>query len=120
VLEATLESPPDWLGARARFAASLCAHRLSSFHGDTQLVRKIVTATAAAVLAIAATAAYADDLARHPNIAAADSYAQNAIARMHEAQRANNYDMHGHAARAISLLEEARGEMRAAAADASH
>jgi hypothetical protein len=39
---------------------------------------------------------------------------------MHEAQRANNYDMHGHAARAISLLEEARGEMRAAAADASH
>ncbi|HEF5875081.1 TPA: hypothetical protein SAY52_005771 [Burkholderia cenocepacia] len=84
------------------------------------MIRKLATATAALALAAAASATRADDLARHPNIAAADSDAQNAIARLHDAQRANNYDMHGHAARAISLLQEARTEMRAAAADATH
>lgn len=58
-------------------------------------------------------------LSRHPNIEAADSDAQQAIQRMRAAQRANGYDMDGHAARAIGLLQDARAEMAAAAQDAT-
>jgi hypothetical protein len=84
------------------------------------LIKKLIAATTALGITAVATAAFAGDLERHPNIAAADNATQEAIARMHEAQRANGYDMHGHASRAIDLLQQARVEMRAAAVDATH
>jgi hypothetical protein len=79
------------------------------------LVKKLITAIAALIL----VAATASALARHPNITAADNAAQEAIARMRDAQHANGYDMQGHASRAIDLLQQARAEMRAAAIDAT-
>lgn len=54
-------------------------------------------------------------MSRHPNIEAADSNAQQGIERMRAAQRANGYDMGGHAGRAIALMQEARAEMQASA-----
>jgi hypothetical protein len=48
-------------------------------------------------------------------VEAADFNAQQAIERMRAAQRANDYDMGGHAGRAIQLMREARYEMQAAA-----
>ncbi|WP_158902520.1 hypothetical protein [Burkholderia sp. L27(2015)] len=79
-------------------------------------------AVVAMVLSLISGCAVADDayfVDRHPNIAAADFNAEQAIERMRAAQRANNYDMGGHAGRAIGLLEQARYEMAAAAQDAT-
>lgn len=84
------------------------------------MVKKLIMATAALILVAATASAFAGDLARHPNIAAADNAAQKAIARMRDAQHANGYDMQGHTSRAIDLLQQARAEMRAAAIDATH
>ena len=53
--------------------------------------------------------------AGHPNIIAAREDAQHAIAKMHAAQVANEYDMGGHAARAEKLLAEAEQQMKLAA-----
>ena len=77
----------------------------------------MVAATAIA-LSLISGCAVADDgyfMSRHPNIEAADFNAQQAIERMRMAQRANDYDMGGHAGRAIQLMREARYEMQAAA-----
>jgi hypothetical protein len=77
----------------------------------------MVAATAIA-LSLISGCAVADDgyfMSRHPNIEAADFNAQQAIERMRAAQRANDYDMGGHAGRAIQLMREARYEMQAAA-----
>lgn len=54
-------------------------------------------------------------MSRHPNIEQASFHAQQAIDRMQAAQRANHYDMNGHAAHAIALLREAQSEMEASA-----
>jgi hypothetical protein len=59
------------------------------------------------------------DMTLHPNIAAADSYASQAIVEMHAAQQANRYQLGGHAGRAIALMEQARAEMQAAAVTAT-
>ncbi|MFB9127877.1 hypothetical protein E2553_36455 [Paraburkholderia dipogonis] len=81
----------------------------------------LVAATALA-LSLVSGCAVADDgytygyyMSRHPNIEAADFNAQQAIGRMRAAQRANGYDMGGHAGRAIALMQEARAEMQASA-----
>ncbi|MFM0120451.1 hypothetical protein P0D73_16520 [Paraburkholderia sp. RL18-101-BIB-B] len=80
-----------------------------------------VAATALA-LSLVSGCAVADDgygygyyMSRHPNIEAADFNAQQAIERMRAAQRANGYDMGGHAGRAIVLMQQARAEMQVSA-----
>ena len=84
-----------------------------------QLFRAIVVAMGFAMVSGCAVADDTYFLDRHPNIAAADFNAERAIDRMRAAQRANDYDMNGHAANAINLLEQARNEMGAAAQDAT-
>ena len=77
-----------------------------------------MVAATAIVLSLVSGCAVADDgyfVSRHPNIEAADFNAQQAIERMRAAQRANGYDMGGHAGRAIQLMQDARYEMQAAA-----
>jgi len=51
---------------------------------------------------------------RHPNLEAAQQLIDQALGRLDAAQRANEYDMGGHAARAKDLLMQAKGEIRAA------
>jgi hypothetical protein len=53
--------------------------------------------------------------AHHPNLAAAQTLIEKAIAKVSEAQRANEYDMNGHAAKAKSLLDQAYDEIKLAA-----
>lgn len=86
------------------------------------------TAAGALALSLVSGCAVADDgygygygyfMSRHPNIEAADFNAQQAIERMRAAQRANGYDMGGHAGRAIALMQNARAEMQAAAETAT-
>ena len=53
--------------------------------------------------------------AKHPNLAAAQRLSEQAFNKITAAQQANEYDMGGHAGRAIQLMREARYEMQAAA-----
>ena len=53
--------------------------------------------------------------ALHPNLAAAQNLIERAIARISDAQKANEYDMGGHAAKAKDLLDQAYAEIKLAA-----
>jgi hypothetical protein len=53
--------------------------------------------------------------ARHPNIAAAQRLCHQAFERVVEAQRANEWDMEGHAQKAKDLLDQASQELKLAA-----
>ena len=58
---------------------------------------------------------------RHPILADAQRLCDQAYDRVSEAQRANQWDMKGHAAKAKALLEQASRELKAAAlADNRH
>lgn len=59
------------------------------------------------------------DPGRHPHMARAQHHAREAWDEMAAAQAANDWDMHGHAAHARELLEEASREMKAAALDSN-
>lgn len=51
----------------------------------------------------------------HPNLAAAQHLVEQAFNRITEAQRANEFDMGGHAEKAKDLLDQANKELKAAA-----
>lgn len=51
----------------------------------------------------------------HGNLSSAQEYVSMAWQRIDRAQKINNYDMGGHAARAKELLQQADAEIRAAA-----
>ncbi len=57
--------------------------------------------------------------ARHPNLAAAQRLIDQAYQRITDAQQANEWDMHGHAAKAKDLLDQASRELKMAAEDAN-
>lgn len=52
---------------------------------------------------------------RHPNLAAAQRLSTQAYERIIAAQKANEWDMHGHAQKAKELLEQVNGELKQAA-----
>ncbi len=56
---------------------------------------------------------------RHPNLAAAQRLVEQAFNRVSEAQRANEFDMAGHAAKAKDLLDQANRELKEAAGAAN-
>ena len=53
--------------------------------------------------------------ARHPNIAAAQHLATQAFEKIVAAQKANEFDLGGHAQKAKDLLEQANRELKDAA-----
>lgn len=52
---------------------------------------------------------------RHPNLAAAQRFLDQAFQKITAAQEANEFDMNGHAAKAKELLEQADKELKQAA-----
>ena len=56
---------------------------------------------------------------RHPNLAAAQRLCRQAFNRVLEAQRANEWDMGGHAQKAKELLDQVNRELKAAAEEAN-
>jgi hypothetical protein len=52
---------------------------------------------------------------KHPNLAAAQRFCDDAIAKISTAQQANEFDMGGHAKKAKELLTEASSEIKQAA-----
>ena len=53
--------------------------------------------------------------ARHPNLAAAQRLSRQAWQRVLDAQKANEWDMDGHAQKAKELLDQANNELKLAA-----
>lgn len=52
---------------------------------------------------------------RHPNLAAAQRLSHQAWEKITEAQKANEWDMDGHAAKAKELLDQVNNELKMAA-----
>lgn len=52
---------------------------------------------------------------RHPNLAAAQRFCDQAFQKISAAQTANEFDLNGHAAKAKELLEQASRELKEAA-----
>ncbi|HEY2150159.1 MAG TPA: hypothetical protein VGH34_05080 [Vicinamibacterales bacterium] len=57
---------------------------------------------------------------KHPNIAAAQRFVDQAFNKITAAQQANEWDMSGHAAKAKQLLDQANAELKLAAEAANH
>jgi hypothetical protein len=57
--------------------------------------------------------------ARHPNLAAAQRLSQQAWQRVLDAQKANEWDMAGHAQKAKELLDQVNQELKLAAGAAN-
>ena len=58
--------------------------------------------------------------AKHPNLAAAQRFVEQAFHKVVEAQKANEFDLGGHAEKARQLLDQANGELKLAAEAANH
>jgi len=56
---------------------------------------------------------------RHPNLAAAQRHIEQALTKIDDAQRANEFDLGGHAAKAKELLDQAYKECKEAAHSAN-
>lgn len=80
-------------------------------------MKKIILAVVLGALLGAGAMAYAKP--RHPNLAAAHNLVLKAIDRLDAAQKANEFDLGGHAAKAKGLLAQAEGEIKQAAEDAN-
>jgi hypothetical protein len=63
------------------------------------------------------TAAFGQQVSKalHPNLAAAQDFILRAVNKMTAAQKANEFDMDGHATKAKALLDQAYGEIKLAA-----
>lgn len=89
---------------------------------------KVSVLTASMVLALATSASFARPPPknvshhRHPNLAAAQHLTAQAYNRIVDAQKANEFDLGGHAKRAEELLNQANHELKEAAetANANH
>ena len=82
---------------------------------------KLILSSALVLLVGSALAAPpAEDIGkRHPNLAAAQRLSRDAWERITAAQKANEWDMDGHAAKAKELLDKVNEELKMAAEDAN-
>jgi hypothetical protein len=84
-------------------------------------MKKLLSALALSVALVAAGSAIADkpvknvSARRHPNLAAAQRLSSQAFNKIIAAQKANEWDMNGHAQKAKELLEQVNNELKAAA-----
>jgi predicted lipid-binding transport protein (Tim44 family) len=87
-------------------------------HGGENMKKAMLVVLCVLILAGAAFAqrpARRAGHGRHPNIAAAERLSRQAVAKVVAAQRANEWDLGGHAQKAKDLLEQANTELKAAA-----
>ena len=76
----------------------------------------IIASITAAAVALPLGFAFAKDAMKgHPNLIAAQKSTDDAIAKLTAAQKANEYDLGGHAAKAKELLTQAQAEIKLAA-----
>lgn len=82
-------------------------------------MNRIVFAAALTGLTMISVAQAADKAGgKHPNLVAAQGLLDKAAERITDAQKANDFDLGGHAKRAKELLDEANAELKMAIRDA--
>jgi hypothetical protein len=92
-----------------------------SQHPQQENTMKTLSIVCSAALALAAAAVMAkppvDNIShhRHPNLAAAQRLSTQAYEKVVAAQRANEFDLDGHAQKAKELLDQANRELKQAA-----
>jgi F0F1-type ATP synthase membrane subunit b/b' len=85
------------------------------------IMKRIMLLAVAVAVAVLAGTAFAQkpvrDVShrRHPNLAAAQRLSQQAFEKIVAAQKANEFDMQGHAQKAKELLDQANNELKQAA-----
>ena len=85
-----------------------------------RIAKKSASVALAGFLLILASLAVAQPKAnvsagKHPNLAAAQRFSQQAYNKIIAAQQANEWDMQGHAQKAKGLLDQANSELKLAA-----
>jgi F0F1-type ATP synthase membrane subunit b/b' len=87
------------------------------------MINRLLLGCAALVLTVSAALAAppVDNVSgkRHPNLAAAQRLSTQAYERIAAAQKANEWDMGGHAQKAKELLDQVNRELKAAAEEAN-
>jgi hypothetical protein len=92
---------------------------------ETTMKKLMIALTAGALLVGGAVLAKDKEPAenvsakKHPNLAAAQKMIGNAFEKIEAAQKANEFDLGGHAAKAKELLEKAADELKQAAETAN-
>jgi hypothetical protein len=83
----------------------------------TQRVLRVFMIGLVSVGLLVGAAAFGQQVSKalHPNLAAAQGFIERAINKITAAQKANEYDMGGHAAKAKALLDQAYEEVKLAA-----
>ncbi len=79
-------------------------------------MKKIILAAVIGALLGAGAMAYA--AGKHPNLNEAHNMVKKAIAKLDDAQKANEFDLGGHAQKAKDLLDQAESEIKQAKGDA--
>jgi hypothetical protein len=86
---------------------------------EVETVKRLATLAVAALMlsgtAFAARPARNVSARRHPNIASAQRLCREAYDKVLAAQKANEWDLQGHARKAKELLEQASDELKEAA-----
>jgi hypothetical protein len=80
--------------------------------------RFLLVLALAAPLSLALAQKKQDGKYSHPNLMAADKLCAQAFTKLEAAQKANEYDLGGHAAKAKDLLKQAQDEIKLATAAA--
>jgi hypothetical protein len=81
---------------------------------SSRIARNLIVGIAVAVI-LAGCMSTKVSAKRHPNLAEAQGFIQDAISKISAAQGANEFDMGGHAAKAKALLNQAYDEIKLAA-----
>jgi len=81
----------------------------------TRILTALLGSTLVVGVAIAQRPARNVSGARHPNLAAAQKLSRQAWEKVGEAQRANEWDLQGHAQKAKELLDQVNNELKLAA-----
>ena len=86
-----------------------------------KLVAAVVLGLSVVVAGVAVAKSPVKDVSakKHPNIAAAQRLVDQAWEKVTAAQKANEYDLGGHAAKAKDLLEQANTELKEAAKESN-
>jgi hypothetical protein len=78
-------------------------------------MKRMMMIVAISVMLVGAGAWAAGAFPKHPNLGAAHKHLQEATEKITAAQKANEFDMEGHAAKAKDLIAQAQGELEEAA-----
>ena len=78
-------------------------------------MKRMIVVAAVSAMMVGAGAWAAGAFAKHPNLGAAHKHLAEAAEKVTAAQKANEFDMEGHAAKAKELLEQAAAELKQAA-----